>query len=263
MPALTKLIPVVLISIGIFSAGFLAGNYNTPKGTQEIFTTTVVKQHGPDYGIVLTYSPDPPLVGQTIQFKVQAYDRQGKAVSGATVVVGIEVGEKPMSSMEMLGGMVRVKEKEPSLYGFGFFFNLTGPYVVHVHVIPPGGEMSEMMRNHADFGPVVIYKTPPPDTPDLRGPLVNILPEAYDPRSSRGFLPTTMQVVIGVNSTVTWVNGDISSHSVTDVDGSFTSPLLNPGRSWSHRFTIPGVYRYFCNPHEWMVGTIVVLPPPI
>jgi plastocyanin len=68
-------------------------------------------------------------------------------------------------------------------------------------------------------------------------------------------------VVIGVNSTVTWVNSDDVPHTVTANDGSFNSGNLDAGQSWSHTFTTPGTYAYYCAYHPWMKGTIIVKAP--
>jgi plastocyanin len=42
----------------------------------------------------------------------------------------------------------------------------------------------------------------------------------------------------------------------------FDSGFLRPGESFSHQFTVPGVYKYVCAAHEasGMVGEIIVRP---
>ena len=87
------------------------------------------------------------------------------------------------------------------------------------------------------------------------------------------YLPRTM--IIGVNDTVTWINQDTESHTVTSgigggmeslvnvnkkgsPTGDFNSGLFKPGQSWMHTFTKPGVYNYFCTIHPWMEGIINV-----
>jgi plastocyanin len=39
-----------------------------------------------------------------------------------------------------------------------------------------------------------------------------------------------------------------------------TVEIANPGNTYQHTFTVPGTYRYFCQPHEsnGMVGEVVV-----
>ena len=40
----------------------------------------------------------------------------------------------------------------------------------------------------------------------------------------------------------------------------FDSGLISPGKDYSHTFTVPGTYKYFCIPHEavGMLGTVIV-----
>jgi plastocyanin len=47
-------------------------------------------------------------------------------------------------------------------------------------------------------------------------------------------------------------------HTVTAVDGSFDSGLMNPDGSWSHTFTEAGEFEYFCTPHPWMRAKVIV-----
>lgn len=75
---------------------------------------------------------------------------------------------------------------------------------------------------------------------------------------SISFSPIEVTVVIGVNNTVTWVNIDNAAHTVTAKDGSFSSGNIGAGGSYTHTFTTPGTYRFYCAYHLWMVGTVVV-----
>jgi plastocyanin len=70
------------------------------------------------------------------------------------------------------------------------------------------------------------------------------------------FSPATLTVDAG--TTVVFTNRDDDAHTVTAVDGTFDSKGLDSGASWSHTFTKPGTYRYFCELHPFMKGTIVV-----
>jgi plastocyanin len=73
------------------------------------------------------------------------------------------------------------------------------------------------------------------------------------------YQPAEVRVVIGVNNTVTWKNDDGVPHTVTAADGSFDSGNLVAGATWSHTFTAPGTYQYYCTYHSWMKGTVVVV----
>jgi len=75
---------------------------------------------------------------------------------------------------------------------------------------------------------------------------------------SISFSPLQVTLVIGVNNTVTWVNDDNAAHTVTAKDGSFGSGNIGSGASYTHTFTTPGTYTYYCAYHSWMVGTVVV-----
>ena len=86
------------------------------------------------------------------------------------------------------------------------------------------------------------------------------------------YLPSNIS--IGVNDSVKWINNDTESHTVTSgigagieslqnnkrgaPNGIFDSGLFKPGQSWTHTFTTPGTYNYFCTIHPWMDGVVIV-----
>ena len=75
------------------------------------------------------------------------------------------------------------------------------------------------------------------------------------------FDPATIHVKVG--QTVQWVNKDTPPHNVTYQTGpKFTSsaPILNPGATYSYKFTQAGTITYYCSIHPFMKGTIVVAP---
>lgn len=80
---------------------------------------------------------------------------------------------------------------------------------------------------------------------------------------SGGFVPSELTVVLGVNSTVTWMNDRDSIHpdNIVSDTGAFNSGLIRPGGSWSYTFTSAGIYPYHSVIHFWMKGTIRVLTP--
>jgi plastocyanin len=73
------------------------------------------------------------------------------------------------------------------------------------------------------------------------------------------YLQTRLEITAG--TTVEWTNADPLAHSVTAVDRSFDSGLIQPGRSFRHTFTKPGSYAFFCMPHPFMQGVVVVRAP--
>ena len=63
---------------------------------------------------------------------------------------------------------------------------------------------------------------------------------------------------IALGTTVEWKNDDPLAHTVTASDGRFQSPLIEPGQTWRQTFTEAGTYRFFCTPHPFMRGVVVV-----
>jgi plastocyanin len=70
------------------------------------------------------------------------------------------------------------------------------------------------------------------------------------------FSPATLTVAAG--ETVRFVNDDQEAHTATATDRSFDSGGLDTNDSWEHRFDKAGTYRYYCQMHPYMKGTIVV-----
>ncbi len=80
----------------------------------------------------------------------------------------------------------------------------------------------------------------------------------YDENPANDYSPNVITVSVG--TTVTWVDDDDTMHTVTAKDGGFNSGLFAKGISWSYTFTKAGEYEYYCTPHPWMKGKIVVNP---
>lgn len=74
------------------------------------------------------------------------------------------------------------------------------------------------------------------------------------------FAPKVVRIKAGED--VTWQAKE-GSHTVTADNGGFESPTLSAGKSFSHKFTAPGSYRYYCSFHgskggHDMAGTVIV-----
>jgi len=81
------------------------------------------------------------------------------------------------------------------------------------------------------------------------------------------YSPQNITVVLGQNSTVTWVSHSISYDTVTGKGSAggqcgtgFSSCAIAPGQTYTFTFTRPGVYQYYCIYHPWMTGQVTVLP---
>ena len=85
------------------------------------------------------------------------------------------------------------------------------------------------------------------------------IPRGAGVPGSIGYLPANFTITAG--KTVTWVNKDTTTHTVTSTTGLFDSGILNPGQTWSHQFAQAGVYSYYCTLHSpWMKGNVTVKP---
>jgi plastocyanin len=80
------------------------------------------------------------------------------------------------------------------------------------------------------------------------GASVSILTAAYGAAS----------VDILAGDTVTWHNDSVRSHTVTAVDGSWTSPRIGTAGVFSHQFTAAGVVAYYCQVHPFMRAAVDV-----
>ncbi|HEX6133659.1 MAG TPA: plastocyanin/azurin family copper-binding protein [Longimicrobiales bacterium] len=73
------------------------------------------------------------------------------------------------------------------------------------------------------------------------------------------FFPDTLRIAAGTR--VTWVNCEdagIEPHTSTADAGTWDSGLIAPGEAYSRTFTAAGSNGYFCEPHPFMRGAILV-----
>jgi plastocyanin len=108
---------------------------------------------------------------------------------------------------------------------------------------------------------------PAPATASTQSVLIKMAdtPAVYEPA----------KVTVKVGQPVEWINTGKNVHSVTLVPDdaqnpkdvseptgatTFDSGFMAPGGKFTHTFTVPGTYHYFCVPHEkaGMVGVVVV-----
>jgi plastocyanin len=89
--------------------------------------------------------------------------------------------------------------------------------------------------------------TTPPAVPPSTGATVSI--------SDNFFTPSSLTVAAG--TTVVWTNRGSAKHTATAA-GVFDSGVLSPGATFSFTFATPGTYRYVCEIHGGMTGTVVV-----
>ena len=65
-------------------------------------------------------------------------------------------------------------------------------------------------------------------------------------------------LTIKKGTTVTWVNNDNITHTVTADDNSFNSGDITAGKSFARTFNTTGTFPYHCIYHSMMKATIIV-----
>lgn len=85
-----------------------------------------------------------------------------------------------------------------------------------------------------------------------------IIPSVNVAVGIKGFAFQPATITVKKDGKVTWTNSDTVAHSIVATDGSFGSTLLNKGQSYSFTFNTSGTFSYFCGPHPYMKGTVVV-----
>lgn len=74
-----------------------------------------------------------------------------------------------------------------------------------------------------------------------------------------GFHPDTVRVKAG--TVVTWLNCEpetVDPHTSHADGGQWNSGFIPPGASYSHTFSDAGRFDYFCEPHPFMKGVVIV-----
>src|SRR2546421_749456 len=73
---------------------------------------------------------------------------------------------------------------------------------------------------------------------------------------------TPSSVTIKTGDAVKWTNTDTQNHQVVSNNGSFVSPVLAAGKTYTHTFRTSGTYRYHDGLHPSITGKVVVTGPP-
>ena len=85
-------------------------------------------------------------------------------------------------------------------------------------------------------------------------------PVSGDQVSIDGFAFAPLTLIVKPGTSVTWTNRDEEPHTVAATDGSFHSPGMGTGATFSHTFSAPGTFDYVCSIHPMMHGSVVVSP---
>lgn len=77
----------------------------------------------------------------------------------------------------------------------------------------------------------------------------------------KGFAVSPKSITVKKGTTVTWTNQDDADHDVTpdtETADFKASELFGKGETYKVTFNTPGTYSFYCSPHPYMKGTIVV-----
>jgi plastocyanin len=103
-----------------------------------------------------------------------------------------------------------------------------------------------------------------PSMPSMSGPGMSVTapaaPVSGDQVNIDSFAFVPAKLTVRAGSTVTWTNHDEEPHTVAASDGSFHSPGMGTGGTFSHTFPAAGTFDYVCSIHPMMHGTVVVTP---
>ena len=102
------------------------------------------------------------------------------------------------------------------------------------------------------------------DTPsrqDTTSPAGTVLgPDAAARVTIDQFAYSPRELTVTAGTRVTWVNRDDVPHTVTSTDKPrrFSSGTLDTDQEFTHLFTAPGTYEYFCAVHPKMTAKVIV-----
>jgi plastocyanin len=71
-----------------------------------------------------------------------------------------------------------------------------------------------------------------------------------------------VNVTIKTGDAIKWSNTDTKAHQVVANNGSFASPSIAAGKTWTHTFNTAGTFRYHDALHPALTGKVVVSGPP-
>lgn len=77
---------------------------------------------------------------------------------------------------------------------------------------------------------------------------------------ANGFSPSTL--TINHDDKITWRNADKVNHQVVANDGSFASPILKPGQTWTFTYTVAGTVGFHDALYPRLGGKLTVKGPP-
>jgi plastocyanin len=96
--------------------------------------------------------------------------------------------------------------------------------------------------------------------------IIKMIPGSALEEQQDNFLPKLVNIQLGIDNHLIWINDDDVAHTVTpdhraedSYSGEFGSlGVVLPGESYEFLFTEDNEVAYHCQPHPWMTGTVIV-----
>ena len=95
---------------------------------------------------------------------------------------------------------------------------------------------------------------------NLEGYSIVTIPQHVSVEGGQHLNPQEITVVLGINSTVTWINEDDVVHKFgsDDKNNSWWTGLMKPEESSSVKFNNTGIFSYHGMPGPWITGKVIV-----
>ena len=95
---------------------------------------------------------------------------------------------------------------------------------------------------------------------------ISMIPGSASTDQQDNFVPKLVNIQLGIDNHLIWINDDDVAHTVTpdhrtadSYSGDFGSTgVVMSGESYEFLFTESQTIPYHCDPHPWMTGTVVV-----
>ena len=93
-------------------------------------------------------------------------------------------------------------------------------------------------------------------TPAPAGSTTVDIPSGASTQATTAFGPNPLTIAVG--TTISWLNDDNTTHTSVADGNQWSSGNIQPGGRFNFTFASPGTFKYHCQIHPNMLGTIVV-----
>ena len=95
---------------------------------------------------------------------------------------------------------------------------------------------------------------------------ISMILGSANPDQQDNFVPKLVNIQLGIDNHVIWINDDDTPHTVTpdhSIADSYSGPfgssgVVKAGEKYEFLFTESYEIEYHCEPHPWLTGTLIV-----